>query len=56
MYLIKRNDGKFVAQSGSEHSYTNRLDLARVYKTKDEATKDLCTGNETIVEIPQLFK
>ena len=56
MYLIKRVDGKFVARSGSQHSYTNRIDLARVYETKAEADKDLCPDNERIIEIPQLFK
>lgn len=56
MYLIKRNDGKYVSWPGSEHSYTRRIDLARVYPTRKEAEQDLCIENEQIISIPQVFK
>ena len=55
MYLIKRDDGKYVAVRDSKHSYTTRVDLARVYQTKEEAEQDLCHENERIVPIPNLF-
>lgn len=57
MYLIKRmTDGKFVAPRGAKHSYTTRIDLARVYQTKEEADADRCPENERIIEVPRLFR
>jgi hypothetical protein len=55
MFMLKRTDGKYVGKPGSKHSYTTRIDLARVYKTKEEAEKDRCPENEHVVEIPRLF-
>lgn len=51
MYVIKRlSDGKYVARSGSEHSYTSNLQHAQVYMTLEEARRNVC-GNETIVPV-----
>jgi hypothetical protein len=56
MFVIKRNDGKYVAPSGSEHSYTSLLEDARKYFTKKEAEKDVCPENEAIYDILDLIK
>ena len=63
MFLIQRRaDGKYVSPPGLRglrHSYTARIDLARVYQTKEEAERDLCPENETIVSVvsvPDLFR
>lgn len=55
MYILQNNDNnKYVAHSGSEHSYTNRLEQARVFKTKESAQKHAC-GNETILHITDVL-
>ncbi len=49
-YVIVRNeDGKYVAEPGSEHSYTSKLERARRFKTHEAAQADCC-GNEHVRE------
>lgn len=48
MYIIQRDDGKYVAKPNSEHSYTDKLENARIYKTIEEAKNDLCPENNII--------
>jgi len=54
MFILQREDGKFVAPSGSEHSYTDRLQSARLFKSEEEARRDKC-GNERLVPLTALF-
>lgn len=55
-YVIQRNeDGKYVAAPGLEHSYTKKLQNARVYESLTEAQSDKC-GNETILPLRLAFR
>ncbi len=51
LYVIQRADGMFVAKDGSEHSYTDRLQDAQVYQTREDAERNRCPGNERAVSI-----
>lgn len=54
-YVIKRvEDGKYVAQPGSEHSYTKRLEKALRFDTRDEAKGNAC-GNEIVCRLEDCF-
>lgn len=55
-YVIRRDDGAFVSQPGSEHSYTKNLLNARLFRTKAEAEANLCPGNERVVRVADLFE
>lgn len=56
MYVIRNNDtGKFVARSGSESSYTNAIQNARVFSTKESAQRHLCVDNETVVPVSSVL-
>ena len=49
MYVIRNNDtGRYVAQPGSQSSYTNKVANARRFPTKEAAQADAC-GNETVI-------
>jgi hypothetical protein len=53
-YVIRRTDPAprwFVAEPGSERSYTPAISRARKFKTRDEAEADCC-GNERIEFVP----
>jgi hypothetical protein len=53
-YVIQQTkDGAYVAPQGSRTSYVKALQHARVYSTRDEAARDLCTGNERILSVEQ---
>lgn len=54
-FIIRREDGKYVARPGSEHSYTSKLEDARVFRTREEADRDCC-GNEQVVPIEELHR
>lgn len=47
MYVLIRTTGKqlYVAPEGQKHSYTNKLERARKFSTKEEAERNKC-GNE----------
>lgn len=51
MFIIKRKDGQYVARPGAVHSYTFRLQSARVYKTLADAERDRCPENEYIITV-----
>lgn len=54
MYVIQRiKDGAYVAPPGSRASYVKRLQDARVYTTRNEAARDLCTENERILSMDE---
>lgn len=48
MYVIKKG-GYYVANPGSKNSYTNKIETARKFSTKEQAEKEKC-GNETVVK------
>jgi hypothetical protein len=49
-YIIKRNDtGVYVSVPGSEHSYTPDLRRAWKLSSEEEAKRNCCIENETIV-------
>lgn len=55
MFVIMRDDGKYVAPSGQEHSYTARLEEAQVYHNREEAKRNCCALNEVVVSVASLL-
>lgn len=54
-YVIRRAvDGYYVTAPGLKHSYTAKLQEARVYRTKSLAEDDCC-GNEQVVSFDECF-
>lgn len=53
MYVIK-NAGRYVAREGSASSFTNRLEHAQTYPTREEAQRNAC-GNETVVAVADIL-
>lgn len=56
MFVIVREDGMFVAQSGSERSYTNNLMEAKTFAARRQAADELCVDNERIVTVSELLQ
>ena len=59
MYVIRRNDGNFVAdmrKTRTGGSYTPALQCARVYGTKEAAEGDLCPEKERVVSIQSIIE
>ena len=56
MYVLVRNDGKYVARPGSARSYTGRLEEARTFSTSDKANADRCVENERVVPLDSLLQ
>lgn len=56
MFVLRRDDGKYVAKPGSEHSYTWKLENAQIFRTHEEADKDRCVENETVVRVADLLR
>jgi len=48
-YVLVREDGAYVAPSGSSASYTRALQNARTFPTREAAERERC-GNERIQE------
>lgn len=57
MYVIQCvGDGAFVADSGLQTgSYTNKLQNARAWLTREQAERDCC-GNERVIPVDDLFR
>lgn len=55
-YVLRRDDGWFVAPSGSSGSYTNRLQYARVFQTREEAEKERCPENERVMSVEEAMR
>ena len=51
MYVIRRDDGAYVAPAGSRSSYTRALQDARTFPTREAAERDRCPGNERVLSI-----
>jgi hypothetical protein len=56
MFVIKRNDGHYVAWPGRRSSYTRFLQYARVFKTRADAEKERCPDNERVVNITEIME
>jgi hypothetical protein len=56
MYVIQRNDGAFVAPSGSRSSYVRNLQDARTFSTKESAERELCPENERIASVDDVMR
>ena len=56
MFVIMRNDGKYVAASGSEPAYTSKLQNAWVYPTRENALQHLCPDNEQILAVSSVLE
>ena len=48
-YILKRDDGAYVAKPG-DHSYTQKLQHARTWPTREAAERERC-GNEILVTL-----
>lgn len=57
-YVLRRTDqgGGYVAESGSDKSYTHQLENAKRFPTREAADADRCKGNEVIVPVDQLLR
>lgn len=53
--LIRTTDGAFVACPGSAGRYTRSLQGAQLFKTRDEAARNACPGNEYVVPLRDAF-
>ena len=51
MYVLQRQDGKYVSKPGSEHSYTSKLENAQKFSRYVDAFNARCPGNERVIEI-----
>jgi hypothetical protein len=49
MYVIRRDDGAFVAPPGQRSSYTRDLTRARTFQTREAAERERCPENERVV-------
>lgn len=48
IYVIVREDGKYVAPGGQESSYVTNLKDAQTYMTREEAQRNCCPENERV--------
>jgi hypothetical protein len=55
MFVIMRSDGKYVAPPGREKSYTDRLQEAWGFTTREAAEAHRCIDNESIVAVDELI-
>lgn len=58
MYVIKRTDqgGGYVAPAGSDKSYTHTLENAKMWRTRENADRERCVGNEIVLNLDELFQ
>ena len=56
MFVIRRNDGAYVARPGSAGSYTRSLESAWKFYNREEADKQRCPGNETVVSVEDILR
>lgn len=54
-YVIVRTDGKFVTRPGSEQSYSDKLQHARPFETREAAERERCVENERVVSVRDLI-
>lgn len=56
MYVIIRNDGKFVSLPGAARSYTSDMQKARTFLTREAAERERCPENERVVSVFDLLR
>lgn len=52
--IIRMSDGKYVARSGSEHSYTEKLEEAATFNMSLEAKNNSC-NNEFVQSVESVL-
>lgn len=58
-YVIIRTGNVYVAdmnKSTTGGSYTNKLQYAKVFATREEAERDRCPGNERVVDLSEAMR
>jgi hypothetical protein len=55
MFVLVRSDGMYVAPPGRSKSYTDKLQLAWVFQSRESADAQRCKDNETVVAIERAF-
>jgi hypothetical protein len=50
MFVICREDGAMVRRPGEASSYTRSLQLARIFRSREQAQAECC-GNEHVVAV-----
>jgi hypothetical protein len=55
-FVLRREDGKFVARPGFQESYTADILKARVFPSHFSAESDRCIENEQVVSLSDLFQ
>ena len=55
IYVLVRSDGKYVASSGREQSYTSKLEEAQTFPTYDAADRNRCVENERVASVESLL-
>lgn len=53
LYVLKREDGKYVAKVGMASSYTTKLQHARVFRSREDADRERCPENEMVSTVEQ---
>lgn len=53
-FVLVRDDGKYVARSGSLHSYVARLEDAQIFSTYAAADQNRC-GNERVKDVADIL-
>lgn len=56
MYVIVRNDGKFVVPPGNNASYSDKLQDAWVFNTRNEAERNRCPENERVESVRSVLR
>ncbi len=56
LYVIRREDGQYVTRTGSEHSYTRKLEKARTFTTRADAERERCPENERVCSVESLIE
>ena len=57
MYVIFNLDnGCFVNKPGSKCSFTDKLQYARVFATRELAEKERCPGNEVVQDVNDIME
>mgnify|MGYP001574646907 CR=1 FL=1 len=56
MYVIKRLDGKYLSKMGNKYSYTDFLENARIFLTKEKAEENCCVETERVIPVDWILK
>lgn len=58
-YVLRRTDGAYVADMSKNptgSSYTNKLQHAQVFHTREAAERNRCIENETVVALEEILR